>query len=283
MGYIETVIREARENGESLCEQITDLIEQINTLELRLSEVNQVLTRLGEEALTTPRTTVWSDSLRSFRGEDLTLVKTPEESSTPPASPSSEAASGATESKPDAPGRKKPVVVSEAQARDWICQQKDWFSSGDLRRALNVSQSTATRLVRVFVDRKIIEPNGAIAPPQKKYRYVKPKDPGPGNPPPPKEKDPRDVTLPERGGPVAGTGRNQAGAKGWTRNKDINELLDKVQRQGGLVQIRPNNHIRVINPKRKPGENVVGISQSPSEQGVVHLVAQDLRKAGFDV
>jgi predicted RNA binding protein YcfA (HicA-like mRNA interferase family) len=64
---------------------------------------------------------------------------------------------------------------------------------------------------------------------------------------------------------------------GLTTNKDVNELIKDAERQGWLVTITKNSHLKWTNPNG----GLFYSSSSPSDWRVVMKIRKDLRMNGF--
>lgn len=64
---------------------------------------------------------------------------------------------------------------------------------------------------------------------------------------------------------------------GLTTNKDVNELIKDAERQGWLVTITKNCHLKWTNPNG----GLFYSSSSPSDWRVVMKIKKDLRMNGF--
>jgi hypothetical protein len=287
MNFKDNIVAQARDRWDELQQEEAGLLTDLDQCRMEMDEVKAVLTTLGVELdpqnEIRPPTELPDSPPSREPPEEISSSSSPSEppegiDAGPAAAQDSETTTETDTPPPESGKTGQGVRIGGEAVRETILSfNGEWFSTGDVARALGASSEGIRTYILKFHTKGMLEKKGTG--PATKYRYVKPTDPGPGNPPAPKEHLPKVLT--QRGRAVAGTGRGQVGARGWTRNNDINKLLEEVQRQGALIQKRPNNHIRVVNPRGPVGQNVVGVSQSPSEQGVVHLVKQDLIKAGF--
>jgi predicted RNA binding protein YcfA (HicA-like mRNA interferase family) len=66
---------------------------------------------------------------------------------------------------------------------------------------------------------------------------------------------------------------------GLTPNKDLNQLIERAEKQGWVVTVRNNNHLKWT----APNGGVVFTGFTPSDRRVTLNITKDLRKYGFIV
>lgn len=64
---------------------------------------------------------------------------------------------------------------------------------------------------------------------------------------------------------------------GMTTNKDVNNLIKEAQRQGWVITMTNNSHLKWMGPEGK----LFFSSSTPSDWRVVKKIKQDLRMNGF--
>lgn len=155
--------------------------------------------------------------------------------------------------------------------------RKLWrFTPSELAASLGMAPATnaGTALIDRLKSQGVVKEKGkgraramTMGKPSMVYEYNKPTDPGPGH-----------DNLPRPGkrvsSPVPGTGK-----KVETNNKELNNLLDEVRRQGGVVTRSGNSgHLTINNPATGKSTN---FTSTPSHADFLEYEKTRLRKIGF--
>lgn len=63
------------------------------------------------------------------------------------------------------------------------------------------------------------------------------------------------------------------------KNKELKKILITAEREGGLVELRNNGHLKVTMPNGK----IVFLSQTPSDVRALPRIVRDFKRIGYDL
>lgn len=169
--------------------------------------------------------------------------------------------------------RKRPIgpPVIESDIRDWIIEKRT-FTSKELATHFSRTIAWAHNKINIYYSKGVIakgnEPSRSGIPII--WEYVKPKEEVIKSNPFRDTKSNED--YPERGRPVAGTGK-------WHKdniryaNKDIKNIIDKSRSQGCKIEPTGSGHIIISNDMGK-----VTISSTPSSRSSISNAKDQIKK-----